>query len=148
MLKKALILLLLILPSLAQAEIKRLAVLEFTGVGVDQNTLLLFSDQARAGILKVINKDDILVMTRESTRKILKDMGKDISCMDGSCEVEIAENIGADYVVSGMVVKSGFEFVLTLKFFETHSSALLATQTADSTSLSTLRKTRQIFLAN
>ena len=32
-------------------------------------------------------------------------MGKDSSCMLGKCEIEIARNIGADYVITGDLLK-------------------------------------------
>ena len=61
----------------AFAEQHRLAVLEFRGMDVEQKILFLLSDEIRSGILKVVDKQSILVMTRESTLQILKDNGKD-----------------------------------------------------------------------
>ena len=127
------------LPS-AAAEVKRLAVLEFTGVGIDGVILGVISDSARTGIVQVVDTDEILVMTKESILEVLKDMGKDISCMEGACEVETGRNIGADYIMTGAVVRIDDDYVLTLKFFDTQSSALLASETMDAKSVNNLRK--------
>ena len=59
--------------SVAYAEVKRLAVLEFRGVGVDQTVLLKLSDQSRIAASNLLPKDEYQVMTRESMLEILKD---------------------------------------------------------------------------
>ena len=37
--------------------------------------------------------------------QILREMGGDEACLDGSCEVDLARNIGADLVVSGTITQ-------------------------------------------
>jgi len=61
-------------------------------------------------------------MTRENMMVLLKDMGKK-DCSEGDCEVETARNIGADFVVSGSVVRIDAAFVVTLKLHETKGAA-------------------------
>lgn len=129
------------IPSALAADIKRLAVLEFTGAGADPIAVDVFSDGTRTAVIKIINKEEILVMTRESISEIMKDMGKDISCVEGECEVEIGRNIGADYIITGSIAQLDEEYILTLKFLDTHSGALLASETSDATDLNVLRKT-------
>ena len=120
--------LLFFLPQVAFAEIKRLAVLEFEGSGVDDARILgLLSDGVRGGLIKKIDTSQYLVMTRESTLQILKDNDKDASCMAGECEVEIGRNIGADFVISGSVTYFANTYIVTLKLHNTSSSALLST---------------------
>ena len=130
----------LFLPMSAFAEMKRLAVLDFRGVGIDQNTLYMFSDSSRAGVLQAIDGSVISVMTRENMAAVLRDNGIDIAECIGSCEVDIARKMQADYVLTGSVGKIGTEYVLTLKLLDTFSGNLLAVKEADSTSLNTLRK--------
>ena len=60
--------------------------------------------------------------------QILKDMGKDASCIEGSCEVEIARNIGADYVISGTITLISETYLLTVKLHNTETNALLASE--------------------
>ena len=112
--------------SLGFAE--KLAVLEFYGVGVDKAYLELLTDSARSGALEVGRGEGIEIYTRENMLMMLSDMGKSAECMEGSCEVEIARNISADYVVSGKVTKRGSTIILQMKFHETRGGTLLATE--------------------
>ena len=52
---------------------------------------------------------------------ILKEMGKGIEECTGECEVEIARNIGADYVVSGEVYLIEDQYILSLKMHDTQA---------------------------
>ena len=88
----------------AQLGNKRLAVLEFRGKNLEQDILMTFSDTVRGGALQGLSGRGVVVMTRENMLVLLKDMGKK-DCQEGECEVETARNIGADYVVSGKVVR-------------------------------------------
>ena len=54
--------------SVTSTEVKRLAILEFTGIGMEASLLMLYSSEVRSGLIKVVDKEAILVMTRESTR--------------------------------------------------------------------------------
>ena len=126
---KYLLFLLLLFPSIAFGTEYRIAILDFRGVGVTDEALISsLSDSVRTGLIKSVDTDEYLVMTRESTMQILKDMGKDASCMEGSCEVEIARNIGADYVVSGTVTLISETYLVTLKLHNTHTNALLSSE--------------------
>ena len=126
------LMLLYLLPSLAFAT-KRLAVLEFRGVGVEDAVLTILSDSVRKGVLDVtqeqkVDGDELLVMTRENMMDMLGQMGKSAADCQGECEVELARNIGADYVISGEAAKLGELYVLTVKLHETDRGVLLATE--------------------
>ena len=130
MFRFVLLLILYLIPSFAFAT-KRLAVLEFRGVGVDEAVLRVMADDVRIGVLEGINKQqvdghDILVMTHENMMDMLSSMGKTAADCQGECEVEIARNIGADYVISGDMTKIGSLFVLNIKLHETTRGELLA----------------------
>ena len=71
-----------------------------------------------------------LVMTRENMMSILKEMGKGIEECTGECEVEIARNIGADYVVSGEVYLIEDQYILSLKMHDTQAGNLLGREEA------------------
>ena len=114
------------LPAAFAEEIKRVAILEFRGVGIDQEVLFKLSDQARIAAIEALPKEEYTIMTRENMLMVLEDMGKDASCMEGSCEVDIARNIGADFVVTGSVMKVDEQFLLTLKLHETREGKLLS----------------------
>ena len=136
-----LLFLLLFFPSIAFATDYRIAILDFRAVGVEDEALLSsLSDSVRTGLVKTIDTDEYLVMTRESTMQILKDMGKDASCMEGSCEVEVARNIGADYVVSGTVTLLSETYLVTLKLHNTKTNALLSSEQIENKDALTLVK--------
>jgi hypothetical protein len=117
----------------AQTGNKRLAVLEFQGKNLDQDVLMTFSDTIRGGALQGIEGHGVVVMTRENMLVLLKDMGKQ-ECGEGDCEVETARNIGADYVISGKVVRMEQFYIVTLKLHETKGGSLLSADTVEGSS--------------
>jgi TolB-like protein len=94
-----------------------LAVLEFSGARTQGEILEVFADTVRGGVVQGLARREIQVMTRENMMVLLKEMGKN-DCVEGDCEVETARNIGADFVVSGSVVRIDQSFVVTLKLHE------------------------------
>ena len=141
MLNRVLFILLLSLSmvSNALADIKRVAVLEFRGVDVDTAILLKLSDQSRTAAVEILSKDEYLIMTRENMLEILSDMGKDASCMEGQCEVEVGRNVGADFIVTGDILKIEGTYVLTLKLYDTTSGGLLNSVDVEDTSMLSLK---------
>ena len=122
-------------PSSSAAEQVRFAVLEFQGVNVDDSILKKLSDQSRIAAANVLPDEQYHVMTREGLLSIVQDMGKDISCLSGACEIEIARNIGADYVVTGDLLRLEETYLLTLKLHDSHSGLMLSGKEVNSTSL-------------
>lgn len=103
----------------------RVAVLEIRG-DLPSAQLSLLSDEVRSGILDVTREMGFVVMSRENMAVLAKDMGLDLSCVEGACEVETGRNLNAAYVVSGHVVRMGGEWICTVKVFDTSKGALLA----------------------
>jgi hypothetical protein len=85
--------------------------------------LRALADQARMGALAVLRPPAFVVMTRENTAQILKDMGG--QCSEGECEVETARLIGASVVVSGDVMVLDGTYVVSMKVHDVASGALL-----------------------
>lgn len=111
---------------MAQAADSRLAVLEFQGKKIDEETLKTLADAVRGGALDGLSGRGVDVMTRENMMAMLKAMGKR-ECNEGECEVETARNIGADFVVSGTVTRIEDKYVVTLKMHESQKGNLLGT---------------------
>ena len=114
------------------ADLKRIAVLEFSSIGMnedDQDILLLYPEAIRSGIIKELDSKEFNVLTRENIDLVLADNDQESSCIGGSCEVELARNIGADYVFSGSAQrhKDG-TFFISLKLHNTDSAALMASE--------------------
>jgi TolB-like protein len=116
-----------------QVRGKHLAVLEFQGKNLDPDILMTFSDTVRGGALQGLEGYGVVVMTRENMLVLLRDVGKQ-ECGEGDCEVETARNIGADYVISGKVVRIEQLYVVTLKLHETQGGSLLGTETVEGAS--------------
>ncbi len=87
--------------------------------------LRLFADEARGGALAVLRPPAYVVMTRENTAQILKDMGG--QCSEGECEVETARLLGASVVVSGAVTLLEETYLVSLKVHDVTTAALLGT---------------------
>ena len=121
----------------AAAESARIAVLELRGP-VEADVLRLMTDEVRGGVLDATRGGDFIVMTRENMAIIAKDMGLDLSCVEGACEVETGRNLNAAYVVSGEVVAVGGSMNLMLKFHETEEGALRAKQRTKADSVDAL----------
>lgn len=112
--------------SAASGPSLRLAVLEFKGP-FETQVLTTLADAARAGALGSLSSQ-IAIMTRESMEAVLKDMGRSDRCVEGSCEVETARNIGADLVVTGEIIRFDGTYLATLKLHETTKGSLLGTE--------------------
>ncbi len=117
--------LIFIVSNTANASQVRVAVLEFRGVGVEQAVLHKLSDQARIVSANLL-PEGYQVMTKEGLIEILKDLGKDESCLTGVCEIEIARNIGADYIITGDLLLIEGTYFLTLKLHESQSGLMIA----------------------
>jgi hypothetical protein len=85
--------------------------------------LRLFADQARMGALAVLRPPAFVVMTRENTAQILKDMGG--ACSDGECEVETGGPRGAGVVGSGEVSLLEGTWIVSLKVHDVATAALV-----------------------
>ena len=105
--------------SIASAT-ERLAVLELSGDAAPTTVMQQLSDKLRAGALEAIRAggSELEIMTRESMAAILGDMGLDVACIEGQCEVETARNLRAAYVVSGSMIKLEGEYILTVKLHD------------------------------
>ena len=129
---------LFLLSTPAYADLSRVAVLEFRGVGIDSTILFQLSDEARGGIREGLPVRKFDVTTRESISQILEDMGKTLEDCSTECEVSLGRDVGADYVLSGSIFKVEQTYLLTIKLHDTHSGSLLSQKRVEATSLLTL----------
>ncbi len=106
------------------AAAPKIAVMEIVGE-LAEGERMLISDSLRGGVSEVALTEDLLVMTRENLLVVLTDQGLDSSCMEGDCEVQVARNLGADFVLSGNCIDVEGQHVLTVKLHEVHRGALL-----------------------
>src|SRR5439155_6489654 len=75
-----------------------------------------FSDVVRSQALDEL--PDARLMTRENMLVLIQASGKDLASCEGECDVETGRKLGADYVVSGELLKVGTSFKLDLKMHD------------------------------
>ncbi len=118
-------------PSSASPQ-QKVAVLEFHNyAGLTDPEVMLVTDLVRGAAVTILPRTTYLVMTRESIFELLPP-GRELTDCVGECEVESGRNIGADYIVSGELIRFGESqsLRLSLKLFDTETSQLLATRIA------------------
>jgi hypothetical protein len=112
---------------------------EYVGVldvegDVSEAIKMQIADETRSGALSALPEAEYSILTRENMLSVLKDQNKDATCFEGSCEVEIGRNIGADYIVSGQVVQIEGVYLYSLKLHNTDSGALIGTERIEGSS--------------
>lgn len=110
---------------------QHLAVLEFDNALPDKKVeidRLALSDQVRS--IPGTRAPGLLVMARESVTQILEANKKSLEDCDTQCETETGRKLGADYIVSGRIYRSGSNLKLMLKLFRTADGTLLKTALA------------------
>jgi hypothetical protein len=105
------------------------AVLEPTGP-MEPGVLMKLSDEARTAAIEVLPASHFKVMTRENMQAFAEAMDIDLSQCDAECEVDTGRNIGANYIVSGNVIKVSGTWILTLKAFETKEGTFIGSSEA------------------
>ena len=104
---------------------RKLAVLEFVDTAaLTPHEAAYVTDLVREGALG-LPRGRFLVMTRENILALLPN-GADLAACVGGCEVETGRNIGADYVVSGRIIRFGGELRVAMKLHETRSAGLVS----------------------
>ncbi len=122
-------------PSYAQgknSEIKRVAVLELNDNSkglVTAEERLFLSNLVRQAANR-LPQDRFMVMTQENIIALLPE-GKTLEdCMSkATCEVTMGRELGADYIITGEVVKFGESLRIALKLHESSSGALKSSDT-------------------
>ena len=104
------------------------AVLNFGSDGsLPDEQLIYLADKVRAAASDALDRDDWLVITRESMH-VLQDANDLAACESAECEIELGRMLGADQIVVGNVVVFGDKFRLMLRLYETHQGGLLRTE--------------------
>src|SRR5438132_6475997 len=123
----------------ARAESPLVAVLEFRNdvPGIDRQTDRngdYLADVAR-GAMAARN---LRVMTRENLVILLATSGKSVAdCVD-KCEVETGRLVGADFVLSGTILRFGDDLRLSLLLHDTRNGTLVAGDTVGGPSVQSL----------
>ena len=95
------------------------------------------TEQVRAAALRLPAKT-YTVMTKENILEMLPPGVDNLAACEGDCEVETGRNIGADYVVTGTLVRFEKTYKSFLKLHETKTGTLLKTAQASSRTINGL----------
>jgi outer membrane protein OmpA-like peptidoglycan-associated protein len=95
-----------------------------------------FSDVVRGQALDEL--PDARLMTRENMTVLLQATGKDLAACEGECDVDTGRKLGADYVISGELLKVGSSYKLDLKLHATADGQLLSGALASGKSIDEL----------
>lgn len=134
-------LLVLASPALAQtpASTEKIAVLNLgNGANLTETEIVYLTDQIRGGALK-LDQRRYLVMTRENILEMLPP-GVDLASCEGQCEVETGRNIGADYVATGEIIRFGQALKVSMRLYDTRTSALIGQASASAKEVDTLEQ--------
>jgi hypothetical protein len=113
----------------AFAERPLVAVLDFQEVqsGLAPHEVELLADISRGEALDHLG-GGYNIITRENLLDLLKAHGTDLAQCQGACETETGRLIGADYVLSGSIVKAFGAFKVNLKLHRTQPPELLGAE--------------------
>jgi hypothetical protein len=112
-------------PAHAQ-ERPMVAVLDFSVSGAELTSaeIGLLADVSRAEARRVLG-DGFTIITQESIQDLLKSHGKTLEQCQGVCETETGKLLGAEYVVSGKILKAFGAYKVNLKVHRTSPPELL-----------------------
>ena len=102
---------------------QRVAVLEVTG-DVPVAQLKKLADEIRAGAFDALSPRGALVVTREATLAILREMGAD--CGEGECEIDTLRALSAHLGIVADITLADARAVLSVKVLDVGSGALRA----------------------
>ncbi len=120
---------------------KRIAVLELVDrAGISDDEASYLTDKVRDAASAELAAAGFLVITRESLQELLPPHTDLKTCADSSCEVEIGRKIGADYLVTGDILKFAGELRANLKVHHSQSGAFLGSQAAEGIDLKGLER--------
>ena len=121
----------LLLAAVASAAEKKVAVLELTNTAkITDAEANYLTDLVRDAAVRALSGRGFLVMTRENIYELLPPDMRDLTkCTEASCEVEAGRMIGADYLITGEVLRFADEFRGALKVHHSFSGAFLGGET-------------------
>jgi formylglycine-generating enzyme required for sulfatase activity len=129
---RRLLLLLFLLLTAGEAAGQLLAVIDKSrpeDAGLSQAQLNTLAQAARGEARRRL-PSSVQVLSEENTVTILRDMGVELADCQGDCEVEIARNLQADWLLSLQLVRFGTVWNLQLNLFETATGALRGSERA------------------
>jgi TolB-like protein len=113
-------------PRAEEGQLERLAVLELKNMiqgQVTREEVGFLTNELRS-ILSQLPPERFVVMTRESMAVMIDPSVRLEDCV-GTCEVDTGRMLGAEWIVTGEVVRFGSSLRVSLKLHNTHTGQLL-----------------------
>lgn len=118
----------------ARADGSRLAVLEFVQDGnFGAHEVAFITDKVRALVLHSAPEQEVI--TRENLVVLLEAGQKSLEECQGECEVETGRLVGADWVISGTMLRFGSRIKVALRLHETREGRLRTASEASASDL-------------
>ncbi len=108
---------------------------------VDRDEVAYLADGIRTVFLESLSSDQFLVYTRENIFALLPDGTRLRDCGLDECEVVIGQRLGADYVVSGQLLRFQGQWRVVLKLHETRGGVFLDARTVKAVNFAELEDT-------
>ena len=129
-------------PSISESAPQiKLAIIELRvrdAVTIDEAEYL--TDCVRGTAARALPTDRCLVMTRDNIQALLPEGQNLTDCSVSDCSVETGRQVGADYIVSGEIIRFDGALRLALKAYDCTSGALLWSESAAGANPSALEK--------
>jgi formylglycine-generating enzyme required for sulfatase activity/TolB-like protein len=98
------------------ADEKKVAVLELTNKsGITEDEAYSLTDQVRIVASQALPATQFIVMTSENIQDLLPPDVDLKKCTDAQCEVEIGRMVGAEYIVTGEIIRFAGDLRINLK---------------------------------
>jgi len=107
---------------------------------LDADQLRLLCQEVRGAASAQARPED-RILSEENTFAILTDMGVDPSQCDGDCDIQLARQLQADWLVSWRVVRFGDSWSLQANLFETGPGRLVSSRSCVTAKAETLPST-------
>ncbi len=106
--------------------------------GITDQEAKYLTDRVRDVASRSLARHGFLVMTRENIREMLPP-GMDLAkCTTASCEVEVGRKVGADYIVTGEILRYAGDFRANIKAHHSESGQFLGAEVARADNLKDL----------
>jgi len=111
-------------------ERMRIAVVEFAGIGLKDDEVLILTDRIRA---ELVGTGRFTVVERERMNEILSEQGFQQSelCATDDCVVEVGRLVGVDGIVSGTFGKIGETYTVTARLIDVETGEIVSRASED-----------------
>lgn len=121
--------LLFIFVAVALASNSNVAVRDFEGLNVDTVDALIITERFRT---ELVTTGSFNVLERKQVNSILEEQGFILSgCVDNSCNVEVGQLLGVEYIIVGTIGKIEGTYTVTLRLVNISSGKIQNTVTGD-----------------